>query len=226
MRGGRPKLPVLAEISGPAPGDARAWSLRRADFEAMEKLVGGLGEHRVVVATGGERLAGAVALAGAASAVGRRTVLLECDLSRPRLAAELGLQPAPGLHEYLRRQASAAQILQPLALAGPASARASAPLVCIGAGAPAPDPALLLASEGFRHATAKLRSAYDLVVLCGPPLGPDRRALEAVAGTADALLASVPSAQLAGRGGRELRASLRRLPVAIPGAVVVSAAGA
>ena len=65
---------------------------------------------------------------------GRRTVLVECDLARPRLAADLGLAPGPGLHEYLRWEAEAAEILQPLVLAGPAAAGAGEPLVCIAAG--------------------------------------------------------------------------------------------
>jgi receptor protein-tyrosine kinase/non-specific protein-tyrosine kinase len=224
MRGGRAKLPVLAEISGPAPDQARVWSLRRTDLEAMKKLLAELADHRVVAVTGRERLAGSVALAGAASAGGRRTALLECDLSRPLLATELGLEAGPGLHEYLRWEAAPAQILQPLALAGPAAAGASAPLICIGAGAPAADPATLLGSESFRHAIAKLRGAYDLVVLDSPPPGVDRWALEAVVGTADALLACI-SPEQAGRDGRELRAALRRLPTPPLGAVVVGAVG-
>jgi Mrp family chromosome partitioning ATPase len=220
MRGGRAKLPVLAEISGPPSGETRVWSLRRADFEAMEAPLAALAEHRVVVLTGERRLAGAVALAGAASARGRHTALLECDLSRPRLAAELGLEAGPGLHEYLRWEAAPAQILQPLALAGPAAGRASAPLICVSAGAPAADPATLLSSESFRHATVKMRSAYDLVVLAGPPPGSDRWALEATAATADALLACVSPGQN-GREGRELRTALRRLSINTLGALVV-----
>ena len=171
--GGRAKLPVLAEISGPAPTEARVFSLRRADFEALSAPLEQLAERRVVLVSGNEALAGvlAVALAGAAAASGRRTILLECDLARPRLAGELGLADEPGLHEYLRWEATAPEILQPLVLAGPAARRAAAPLICIAGGRPASDPATLLASEGFRHAIAKLRSAYDLVVLHGPPLG-------------------------------------------------------
>jgi Mrp family chromosome partitioning ATPase len=223
MRGGRAKLPVLAEISGP-PDEARVWSLRRADLEAMEALLAKLSGHRVVVLTGGRRLAGAVAVAAAASARGRRTALLECDLSHPRLAAELGLEPGPGLHEYLRWEATPAEILQPLALAGPAASRASAPLVCVSAGAPAADPVTMLGSESFRHATVKLRGAYDLVVLAAPPVDDDRRALEAVAATADVLIAGVAPARV-GREARQLRRALRRLPVAGLGAVVVGDEG-
>jgi receptor protein-tyrosine kinase len=226
MRGGRSKLPVVAEIGGLAPGEARVWSLRRADFEAMEKLLSLLSEHRVVITIGAERLTGAIALAAAASAAGRSTALVECDLSRPRLAAELGLEAGPGLHEYLRWEARAAQILQPLALAGPAARRASAPLVCISGGAPADESATLLRSESFRHAVAKLRNAYDLAVLVAPSRGSEGSAFETVAASADALLACVAPRQASGREARELRAAARRLPAELVGAVVVAAPAA
>ena len=64
MRGGRRKLPVLAEIAGVAGGDTRAWSLRRSDLEALTKLQRGLDDHRAVLMVGAERLAAAIALAG------------------------------------------------------------------------------------------------------------------------------------------------------------------
>jgi receptor protein-tyrosine kinase len=222
MRRGRSKLPVVAEIGGLAPGETKVWSLRRADFEAMEKPLALLADRRVVLATGAERLTGAIALAGAASAAGRSTALVECDLSRPRLAAELGLEAGPGLHEYLRWEATPAQILQPLALAGPAAQRASAPLVCISGGAPADESATLFSSESFRHAVAKLRNAYDLVVLVSPPRSSEGWAFEAVAASADALLACVAPKQTSGREARELRAAVRRLPAELVGAVVVA----
>jgi polysaccharide biosynthesis transport protein len=224
MRGGRRKLPVLAEISGPAPGAARAWSLRRADLEALAKLCSALKERRLVLVGGDEGLAAAVALAGAASAAGRRTALLECDLGRPRLAAELGLAPAPGLHEYLRWEATAAELLQPLVLAGPAAGGASEPLVCMVAGRRAADPATLVNLESFRHALAKLRGAYDLVVLVGPALDLGNGSLEAIAARADALFVAVPPAAVSGRSGRGLRAALRGLPIEVRGAILVGTA--
>jgi Mrp family chromosome partitioning ATPase len=220
----RPQLPVLAEIAGPAPGAERAWSLRRADLEALEGPLARLGERRTVLVTGSERLSGAlaVALAGAAAAAGRRTALLECELSRPRLAAEVALAEAPGLHEYLRWEAEAPQILQPLVLGGPAAARAREHLVCIVGGRPATDPATLLGLESFRHAAAKLREAYELVVLDGPGLDADRGALDRVAGEAEALLVCLGPDQGEGRAGRAIRGAVRRLPLTPLGAVVLS----
>lgn len=219
MLGGRGKLPVLAEISGPAPGATRVWSLRRDDLRALAELQGSLGDARVVLLAGGESLAGAVALAGAAGAAGRRTVLLECELERPRLAADLGMAPGPGLHEYLRWEATAPEILQPLAFAGPAAGGAATPLVCVVAGRPAPDPATLIGLASFRHALAKLRSAYDLVVLAGS--APGSESLKVMAAQADTLLAAIPPAATSGRPGRELRSVLRKLPRAASGAIVI-----
>ena len=223
MLGGRRKLPVLAEISGPAAGESRAWSLREADLEALAKPRRRLDDHRLALVVGAEALAAAIALAGAASAAGRRTALLECDLARPRVAVELGLSPGPGLHEYLRWEATATEILQPLVLAGPAARGATDPLVCVVAGRPAADAATLVKLESFRHALAKLRSAYDLTVVAGPPLEVEPGLPEAIAARADTVLAAASAKGLAGQPGRLLRAQVRRLPAAVLGAIVVAA---
>jgi Mrp family chromosome partitioning ATPase len=221
MLGGRGKLPVLAEIGGPALGGSRARSLRRADLEALGELQGTLAELHVVLVAGEEALAGAVALAAAAGAAGRHTALLECDLARPRLAPDLGLAPVPGLHEYLRWEATATDILQPLVLAGPAAAGSAGPLICVAAGRPARDSATLASFESFRHAIAKLRGGYSLVVLLGPAFDAGDGLLEAVAEGADALIAAVSPAAASGRSARRLQASLRKLPIEARGAIVV-----
>lgn len=221
MLGGRGKLPVLAEISGSAPGVTQAWSLRREDLRALAKLPRSLRERRVILVSGEEAMTGAIALAGAAGAAGRRSVLVECDLVYPQLAAELGLAETPGLHEYLRWEATAPEILQPLALAGPASAGAAHPLVCVVAGRRASDPATLIGLESFGHALTKLRRAYDLVILVGPEPEFGYGSLEALAGQADALLVGIPPQQASGKSSRRLRSSLRRLPVELEGAIVV-----
>lgn len=211
MRRGRRKPPVLAAISAALPADeTRAWRLRRADYEALGSLLNALLGSRAVLLTGaGEgKSVAAVGLATVATAAGRRTALLECDLSMPRLAGDLGLAAAPGLHEYLRREASAPQILQSLILAGPASGGAVAPLTCVVAGAPTPDGPALLASEDFAHAVSKLRSAYDLVVIGGPPLGRDEDSLAEVAKRVDVTLACVEGAK-----------APRKLPVPVAGLV-------
>lgn len=215
MRRGRRKPPVLAAISAaPPPGEARAWRLRRSDYEALGSLLSKVDGVRVVLLTGAEegKSAAAVGLATVATAAGRRAALVECDLARPTLAGDLGLRAAPGLNEYLRGEAAAPGILQPLILAGPASIGAGAPLTCVVAGASTPDGPGLLASESFAHAISKLRSAYDLVVVDGPPLGRGEDGLTGIAKHADATIACVAGAK-----------APRKSPVALAGLVSLGA---
>jgi Mrp family chromosome partitioning ATPase len=222
MFGRRRKPSVLAEISGPTQEGTRAWSLRRDDLDAFNGLLEKLRDTQVLLIGGEEgRLAVATGLATAAGAGGRRAVLVECDLAKPRLAGALGLSPVPGLHEYLRWDATAPQILQQAVLAGPESGGATSPLACIAAGEATTDGATLLSSESFVHAIAKLRNAYDLVVLGGPPLDRDEASLAAVAARADSTVACVARPSTSGKPAKELKATLRRLHLSVDGLVVV-----
>ncbi|HWO15890.1 MAG TPA: hypothetical protein VNM89_04165 [Solirubrobacterales bacterium] len=201
----------MAAISAARPaGDARAWRLRRADYEALGSLSRALHGSGAVLFTGVEegKSAAAIGLATVATVAGRRAAVLECDLARPRIAGDLGLTAAPGLREYLRRETSAPQILRSLVLAGPASGAATAPLTCIVAGAPTADGRALLAGEDFGHAISKLRNAYDLVVVDGPPLGRDEGSLVELARRVDVTLACVEGAK-----------APRKLPVPVAGLV-------
>jgi Mrp family chromosome partitioning ATPase len=203
---------VLAEIPARPSPDPRAGTLRRRDLEAycglLEKLDGA--RTVLVAGEGPGRWDGAVGLAAAATAAGIRTALLECELAEPALAKKLDLAGAPGLHEYLRGTADAERVLKPVALAGPGSAGASDPLVCIVAGRPAADGAALLGSERFRHVAAGLRDAYELLTVVAPSPAPDADALLSVAAEADAVLAWMDRAD----GARP------SLPVAVAGLVV------
>jgi polysaccharide biosynthesis transport protein len=218
----RAKLPVLAEIAGPSDGD-RAWALRRADFASLEGALPHLTGVRAVLVSGeGEAVPlAAIALAAAAAASGRRTILVECDLSRPRLAAQIGLAAAPGLHEYLRWEAEPADVLQPVVLAGPAAAGASEPLACVCGGRPASKAETLLGLQSFAHMVAKLRAAYDLVVMLGPPVAESGPCL-AAARQAEAALAALAVEEATGRGGRATRAGIRQLPIPALGTIAVS----
>ncbi|HET7121686.1 MAG TPA: hypothetical protein VFI17_10645 [Solirubrobacterales bacterium] len=215
---------MLAEISA-SPDGTRAWSLRRADLEHLREALPKLQDQRVLMVAGeGEApLPCAVSLAAAAAASGRRTALVECDVARPRLAALLGLAPAPGVHEYLRWEAQPQQMLQPVAMGGPAAAGAAEPLVCIVAGRPAANPGVLFGLQSFAHMTAKLRAAYDLLVLSGPPLLSEPEPARAVAQAADAVVAGVSAAEATGRAARPLRAAVKRLSSPALGAIAIDA---
>jgi receptor protein-tyrosine kinase len=218
---GRSRLPVLAEIAGPAEA-TRAWALTGRDFEALSEPLTGLAALRVVAVAGegDEPAIAATALASAAAAAGRVTILVECDLARPRLAAQVGLALSPGLHEYLRWEAEPADILQPVALAGPATA-AAGQLVCVCGGRPATKAGTLLGLESFAHMVAKLRAAYELVVLIAPPVLGEPGSCLSVVAQADAVLAGLPAERLRGRAGRGVRTAIRRLPVPALGAIAV-----
>lgn len=189
MLGRRRRPRVIAELAAAPRGKAAPGALSAAALEMLTALLAELGDARAVLSTGGDgKSALALGLATAAVAGGRRTALVECDLSTPSLAQRVGLEPAPGLREYLDGEAEARQILQPLVLAGPGSAAARAPLACIVAGRPAGEGMALLDSEEFAHAIGKLRSAYELVVVDAPPLNDP--SLLAVAPFADRTLAA------------------------------------
>jgi receptor protein-tyrosine kinase len=223
MLRGRARLPVLAEIAGPPEG-TRAWSLPRRDFEALGAVLPQLAEHRVLAVTGeGEEPAiAAIALASAAAAFGRRTMLVECDLARPRLAAHVGLDPGPGLHEYLRWEAEPADVLQPVAMTGSASAGSSGQLVCVCAGRPATETGSLLGLQSFSHVVEKLRSGYEIVLLLAPPVRGEPGPALAVAGQADAVVAGLPADQTTSRSGRAVRIAVNRLPSAALGSIALA----
>lgn len=219
------KLAVLAEIGPPTSSNGRAWGLRRTDLEQLGAVRERLGERRVVLVTGAEEAAPtvAVALAGAAAAAGVATALIECDVENPRLAEDLGLQPEPGLHEYLRWEATPADVVQPLALAGSAAAPGAAALACVVAGRAGGSTRALLGLGSFHHMTAKLRAAYELVVLLGPPLEGAGGALDTAAAEADcsiAALAERPNRRAA-KANHEALSWLQAPPL---GAVVVNGA--
>jgi Mrp family chromosome partitioning ATPase len=219
------KLSVLAEIGAPASSNGRAWGLRRNDLEALRGVLGRLDGRRVVLVTGEEAPAAtlAVALAGVSAAAGTKTALVECDVERPRLAEDLGLSATPGLHEYLRWEVTPGEIVQPLTLAGSASPPDAEPLACVCAGRPSRDARTLLGLGSFHHMTTKLRDAYELVVLLGPPLEGAGGALGSTAAEADGVLAALSQApdRRAAKANAEALSWLGAAPL---GAVVVNAA--
>lgn len=216
MPRGRSRLPSLAEISEPA--DGRAWALRRGDFESLREALPRLTEQRVLAVVGeGEAPAvAAIALAAAASAGGRGTILVDCDLARPRLAGSVGLTASPGLHEYLRWEAEPGDVLQPVSLAGAAAGNGTAQLVCFAAGRPAQKPETLLGLQSFAHMVAKLRGAYELVLLLAPPVIAEPAACLAVAAQADAVVAGEVKGS-----DRAVAKAIRRLPVPALGSIAV-----
>jgi Mrp family chromosome partitioning ATPase len=201
---------VLGEIPAPAPTTLRPGTLRHCDQEAFGRLLGELDGAGAVLVTGNRarKRTAAVGLAAAAAAAGTRTALVECDLVEPTLAESLGLAVAPGLCEHLRGEVDPGRILKPVALAGPGSAAALEPLVCVVGGRPTAAADGLIESESFSSAMMKLREAYELVVLEGPPATSAGGSLAAVAAHADLAFACVGRDEVPG------------LPASIAGIVI------
>ena len=192
MLGRRRKPPVLAEVPLRAGRDGRRGAIGRAELEALGGLADALAGAGTVFSTGPAGSVVALGLAAVATARGGRVALLECDLADPSLAALLHLKKTPGLHEYLKGEADASEILQSLTLAGPASGGAVEPLICIVAGAPATAPVSLLDSEPCDKAIQELSRAYDLLVIEGPGLGEDAHSLQALSEHAAATILCGP----------------------------------
>lgn len=94
---------------------------------------------------------------------GRRVILVEGDLRRPRVADYLGLEGAVGLTNVLAGQADLADVLQPWGRGG---------LVVLPSGSVPPNPSELLGSKMMGELLDVLSEEFDLVLIDTPPLLP------------------------------------------------------
>jgi succinoglycan biosynthesis transport protein ExoP len=92
---------------------------------------------------------------------GRRTLIIDCDLRRPRLHELTGLANETGLSDVLLHGRTLHEVVR-------SDERSGAEFVM--AGPPVPDPAALLASERMRELLREAGARYDLVLLDSPPV--------------------------------------------------------
>ncbi len=124
-------------------------------------------------------------LAAANARKGLRTLLIDCDLRRPCVAPRIGLPPAQGLADVLRRTASWRDVRRPL-LNLPAL-----DVLTVEPGAASLTPAL---GQELPRLLAEAREEYDLVVLDSPPVLGFSGPLEVAAAADGVLLLAVPGA--------------------------------
>lgn len=94
-----------------------------------------------------------------AMSVGRKVLLIDCDLRRPKVHWTLGLQPQVGLAEILLNQATVDQAIQKLP---------GVNLDVLAARTIPPNPSELLASTEMRRLLDEVSDRYDRIILDTP----------------------------------------------------------
>ncbi len=92
---------------------------------------------------------------------GRPTVIIDCDLRKPRIHQIFGMEAQPGLTNYLSGNATFGDILRPTNIPN---------LMVISAGARPPSPGNLLNSEIFKDLLNLLRQLYRHIIIDTPPI--------------------------------------------------------
>ena len=199
--------PVLATFADPDPlrGPPRAGRPLALDVERIGTyrsvvtklgLAGGDGPRTLAVvgfAADGDAIGVALGLAAAAAEGDMRVIILETDLAAPSLADRLGVEPEPGLRDYLDRNAGPRDVMRNLSVATSPSNRVS--VVCVPAGEPDRTTARI-AGRRFDGLIERLPRVYDLVILAAPPLLADPDAM-VVAGAVEGVVAVAPEAEFA-----------------------------
>lgn len=124
----------------------------------------------------------AVNLAYTLSQLGKKVILIDCDMRRPTLAEKLRIQKKPGLSSFLTGQSGLEGLVQYCGIEGDERA-----FHVIAAGQNPPNPVELLSSGRMMNVLEGLRKAYDYVILDLPPVGEVSDAM-AVAKETDGIL--------------------------------------
>ncbi|HEX6112857.1 MAG TPA: polysaccharide biosynthesis tyrosine autokinase [Geminicoccaceae bacterium] len=103
----------------------------------------------------------AMCLARVHARSGRRTLIVDCDVRRPRLHELTGVANQAGLSDVLLQDRELNEVVH-------TDERSGAHFVT--AGGPVPDPAALLASDRMRRLLKDVASRYDLVIVDSPPV--------------------------------------------------------
>lgn len=124
----------------------------------------------------------AINLANTLSQLGKRVILIDCDMRRPALAERLRIHKTPGLSDFLTGQINADQLIQSYGTTEDENA-----FFVVSAGQNPPNPIELLSSKKMKALLNRLRDLCDYVILDLPPVNEVSDAL-AVAGQTDGIL--------------------------------------
>jgi capsular exopolysaccharide synthesis family protein len=93
---------------------------------------------------------------------GKRTLLIDADMRRPRVAEMLEMQDGPGLSTFLIGEAEVGALIRPTNITG---------LDVITAGPIPPNPLELVEQERFAELFKQLRGRYDQIIVDASPMG-------------------------------------------------------
>jgi len=103
----------------------------------------------------------AVNIAGTFAQANKKTIIVDCDLRKPRMHTVFKAQRFPGFSDYFFGQASYDEIIHKSDLTN---------LYYITAGTIPPNPSELLSSDQMEEFLERLKSEFDLVVIDSPPI--------------------------------------------------------
>ena len=163
LQAGRKPVLIGGEINFAA---AEAYKLLRTKLQFA--FADGNDSHVIGVSSslsGEGKSLSAINLAYSLSQLGKRVVLIDCDMRRPTLAEKLKIQKKPGLSNFLTGQSNLDELFQHCGIRNDETA-----FHVIAAGPNPPNPIELLSSERMAKFLAGLRKICDYVILDLPPV--------------------------------------------------------
>lgn len=100
-------------------------------------------------------------LAASFAIAGEKTVLIDCDLRKPRIHSIFKMDKKPGISDYLVGDCSLEDIQKPTMVDG---------LTVISAGTIPPNPSELLGSSQMRRFLEELKEIFDVIIVDSPPM--------------------------------------------------------
>ena len=180
LQAGRKPALIGGEINFAA---AEAYKLLRTKLQFT--FADGSDSHVIGVSSslsGEGKSLSAINLAYSLSQLGKRVVLIDCDMRRPTLAEKLKIQKKPGLSNFLTNQSKLEDLFQNCNIRNDENA-----FLVITAGPNPPNPIELLSSNRMGKFLEGLRTICDYIILDLPPVGEVSDAL-AVAKNTDGML--------------------------------------
>ena len=103
----------------------------------------------------------AINLAGSYAQSGRKTLIVDCDLRKPRVQEIFKIKRIPGLTDYLYGNISLEELIHKSEMDN---------LDYVTCGTIPPNPAEMLESEPMKEFLREMRDRYDIVILDSPPI--------------------------------------------------------